>query len=389
MGKAITVAELTTEFSTCSTGRPRLFRAPGRVNIVGDHTDYNEGLALPTTTAAYTWLAASGRDDRTVHVTSGNLNDRRTFELDDLAPSANPEWIDYVKGVAAQLEADGVRLRGADIFIGSEIPIGGGLSSSAALEVAAAKTLLALADADLPPVRIAQLCQRAEIQFAGLSCGIMDHFAIACGERGKALLLDCRSLVARQVPIPPNARILITDSGLKRVLPAGEYNSRARECAEAVDRLSAHTPGIVSLRDLKPDTLEKSRELLGDTLYRRCRHVVTENRRVEDAFTALHERDLEILGSLISESHASLRDDFEVSCDEVESLIGIADSCAGVLGSRSMGAGFGGCVLSLTEADKIGDVMHQVGRGYGRVIGRDPWMHVVQPAHPAQAVAEP
>ena len=364
----------------------RRFRAPARVNIIGEHTDYNDGLVLPTTTALFTSVTAVPRPDRIIRIESREMRNIQSFDLDDIEPAKNPGWIDYAKGVAAELEAEGIRLQGANLEIESQIPLGGGLSSSASFELAVATALLRLADRSLPGPSLAAICQRAEIRYAGVNCGIMDQFTIACCKRGNAMLLDCRSLDIEQVAIPPSAGMLIIDSGVKHRLPESAYNKRSDECAEAVKILSQHAPQVVALRDLKMEMLETQKDRLGDLLYRRCRHVVSENQRVRDAYAALRSGDLEKLGNLISASHASLRDDFEVSCDEVDQLVEIADECTDVPGSRILGAGFGGCVLSLVGLDNIEEVAGKITQKYKQVTGHDPWTHIVQGSEPAQQI---
>ncbi len=364
----------------------RRFRAPARVNIIGEHTDYNDGLVLPTTTALFTSVTAVPRPDRIIRIESREMRNIQSFDLDDIEPAKNPGWIDYAKGVAAELEAEGIRLQGADLKIESQIPLGGGLSSSASFELAVATALLRLADRSLPGPSLAAICQRAEIRYAGVNCGIMDQFTIACCKRGNAMLLDCRSLDVEQVAIPPSAGMLIIDSGVKHRLPESAYNKRSDECAEAVKILSQDAPQVVALRDLKLEMLETQKDRLGDLLYRRCRHVVSENQRVRDAYAALRSGDLEKLGKLISDSHASLRDDFEVSCDEVDQLVEIADECTDVPGSRILGAGFGGCVLSLVGLDNIEEVAGKITQKYKQVTGHDPWTHIVQGSEPAQQI---
>ena len=374
------------ELAARTGGIPQLYRAPGRVNIIGEHTDYTGGFVLPTTTAVYTWIAASPRTDRTITVKSLNLDDEHSFDLDDIKRSEKPEWFDYIKGVAALLQLSNIRLQGADFVIDSDIPIGGGLSSSAALEVVFATGFLDIANASMSKAEISQLCQRAEIEYAGVNCGVMDQFAITSCKHGNAVLLDCRSLEAKHVRLPDSICFLITDSGVKHKLPEGEYNQRTEECAIATKLLAEKFSELKALRDLDSRDLEGCRTLLGDTLYRRCRHVVSENQRVLDACTALQCADATKLGELISESHTSLKHDFEVSCDEVDSLVNIADSCDGVLGSRMIGAGFGGCVLSVTEKDKIESAISQISKDYEKVTGCEPWMHIVTATDAAKKI---
>lgn len=365
-----------------------LYRAPGRVNIIGEHTDYNDGFVLPTTTSAYTNVTADARTDRQVQLYSRNLDDTKTFDLDDVAVSNSPGWADYARGVAVEIEADGTSLIGADIIIDGNIPIGGGLSSSASFELGFAVAMLDLAGASLPRKRIAQLCQRAEIRFAGVNCGIMDQFAIAGCQKGKAMLLDCRSLETRHVDIPAGARMLIIDSGVQHQLSEGGFNDRVQECVDAVKIMSKDDNSIRKLRDVSVAMLEEYKNELGDVLYRRARHVVTEIKRVLSAFDALQENDLAALGQLISASHLSLRNDFETSCETVDRLVDIADACPGVLGSRQVGGGFGGCVLCLTTVDKLDAVRDHITVEFGRLSGADPWVHVVEATDPAGPVIE-
>ena len=363
-------------------------QAPARVNIIGEHTDYNGGFVLPTTTALYTRLTAAPRSDRIIEVTSRNMDDMQSFLLDHLRPSSEVGWIDYIKGVAAELQADGVELQGASIEIDSDIPLGGGLSSSASLELGAATALLAIAGTSLPAPRLAMLCQRAEHRFAGVRCGIMDQFTIACAKKGNAIMLDCRSLDAKQISIPNDARFIVTDSGVRHRLPDGDYNDRADECAAAVSLLAKIVPGLTSLRDLSADALEMHKGLLGDVLYRRCRHIVTANARVHLAVDALGDADLALLGSLLDACHISLRDDFQISCDEVNTLVDVANGCEGVLGSRMIGGGFGGCVLSLTTAENDERVAAQIAANYKPILGQDPWVHIVQASDPVREIGE-
>jgi galactokinase len=362
---------------------PIHIRAPARINIIGEHTDYNDGLVLPTTTALYTTVTVIPRSDRTIEAISSTVQEMQRFALDGIEPARSPGWIDYIKGVAAELLAAGIELRGADLEIRSDIPLGGGLSSSASFELAVAFALLENTGVTLPGPEIAKICQRAEKRFAGVSCGIMDQYAIACCDSNMAMLLDCRDLAVDQVAIPDSMRLLITDSGVKHRLPDSGYNTRSDECAEAVKLLAENEPQIAALRDLTMELLETQKQRLGDLLFRRCRHVVTENQRVGDAFASMQSGDIGNLGKLISASHASLRDDFEVSCDEVDQVVTIADASTGVLGSRMVGAGFGGCVLSLVQSDKIDQAARQIRQRYKDVYGSAPWTHIVRPADPA------
>ncbi|MGI9271901.1 MAG: galactokinase [Woeseiaceae bacterium] len=362
-------------------------RVPARVNIIGEHTDYNGGFVLPTSTALFTQVAAKPRDDRKLQVTSSTVAEACVFDLDDIQRAITVGWIDYIKGVAAELQLAGIELRGASLEVDSNIPLGAGLSSSASLELSVAKALLAIAGEDMADSELAKLCQRAEHNFAGVRCGIMDQFTLACAKKGHAILLDCRTLRAEQIALPEHAGFILTDSGARHSLTDGDYNNRADECAEAVALLQSVDPAISQLRDLSMDVLEANRASLGDLLFRRCRHVVSENLRVKESVEALEDGDIERLAALIDACHDSLRDDFEVSCDELEALVAAANSSSLVLGSRMVGAGFGGCVLSVCESDDIDMAASEIRANYSKVSGGEPWQHTVSAASPAAVMS--
>ena len=380
---------LANRLAEASAADAKLFRSPGRVNIIGEHTDYNDGLVLPTNTALYTWLTARPRRDRTVQATAIHFNDTQSFSLDDIRRSERPGWLDYLKGVAALLVEEGIALRGADITISGDIPIGGGLSSSASLELAAASALLAIAEVEISPQKIAVLCQQAEQRYVGVNCGIMDQYSVACCKQGEAMMLDCRSLETTSVALPKNLGMLLTNSGANHQLTNSGYNDRASECQQALELMMKFEPDIQSLRDVSMSSVVKLEEQLGDRLFRRSRHVVSEISRVTDAVATLRSGDITRLGELLSASHASLRDDFDASCDEVETLVRIADACDGVVGSRMVGGGFGGCVLSVMHADRLDETIKEISKNYGAITGKPPWLHTVSPAAPAgEVIAE-
>jgi len=357
------------------------------VNLIGEHTDYSDGLVMPMNTALYTWVTIRERPDRTLRVEARDLGETRSFELDESEASPTRSGFDYVRGVAIELLAEGVRVPGADLVIEGEIPMGGGLASSASLEVSVALALLGVAGEQLEPERIARLCQRAERLHAGVRCGIMDPFSIACGRAGSAMLLDCRSLAARYVELPSALELLVVHCGVKHRLSEGPLNERARDCARAVALLSPERPDVRALRDVDEALLQASRERLGERLHRRCRHVVGEIARVREAFAALGSADTAALTELFRSSHASLRDDFEVSSAELDALVEIADTVPGVLASRMVGAGFGGCVLVLCEAGRASQASSQIRARYGEVLGREPWCHRVRAASAAGEIA--
>ncbi|MCH7822132.1 MAG: galactokinase [Proteobacteria bacterium] len=381
-------SEALNDFSAGTAGGAVLVKVPARVNIIGEHSDYNNGFVLPMSTAIFTWATASPRDDRKIEVTSHNIGETCLFELDGIQPGQPFSWVEYVKGVAAELEGFGIVLRGADILIESDIPLGAGLSSSASLELAVAKTLLAVVGESVAGPELAKLCQKAEQNYAGVRCGIMDQYTLNCAEEGHAILLDCRSLEVFQIPMPPEFGFILTDCGVKHRLPDGRFNSRADECEAAVEILARNAPDIESLRDLRTDVLEVNRTALGDVLYRRCRHVVSENERVKSAVQAIEDGELQKLGALFDACHTSLRDDYEVSCDELEALVKAANASNGVFGARMVGAGFGGCVLSVCRSDRVSEVATEIRANYATVTGQEPWQHIVEPAKPARVITQ-
>ncbi|MFT5501986.1 MAG: galactokinase [Woeseiaceae bacterium] len=379
----------TRAFLSSTNASIRFYRAPARVNIIGEHTDYNDGFVLPVATNLHSWLGLTPRQDRIIEIHSGNVNETESFSLDELQPRSDVDWIDYVKGVAAMLERNGLRLRGANILIDSEIPLGAGLSSSASLEVIVARALLDLANLSLPAADLARLCKQAEHEFAHVRCGIMDQYTIACARRDFAILLDCRSLEATEVPISNDIAFVITDSGVRHRLPDGDYNSRGSECAAAVEKLRAFDAAVETLRDVTPDMLTKAEATLGDVLFRRCRHIINENDRVQQVVDALEQEDVVRIGAMLTACHASLRDDYEVSCEEIDTLVETANGCDGVLGSRMVGGGFGGCVLSVTTSTYAERVRMQIGERFAKVAGVMPWQHIVEPADAVQEVLSP
>jgi len=369
--------------------QPKLFRAPGRVNIIGGHTDYNEGFVLPTTTGLHTWIAIAPRTDRTLRVFACRFDSLEEIDLDQIKGCKDGQWAEYVKGVASILEGAGYSLRGADIVVDGDIPLGGGLSSSASLEVVLAFALLDCADLAIERGELAQLCQRVETEFVGVRCGIMDQYVISRCANDRAMMLDCRSLEFQSVAMPADARFLVVDTGVSHRLPVGEYNSRREECEKAVALLASEIPQLRALRDLDLAQLEDKKGLLDDRHYRRCRHIVSEIQRVKDAYAALQRGDALELGRLITASHVSLRDDYEISCAELDALVEIMNACPEVYGSRLVGGGFGGCAVCLVDSPHLDRVIDKVRTEYGELLGRPPWVHAVtasDPVGPAPAI---
>jgi galactokinase len=337
----------------------RIFCAPGRINLIGDHTDYNGGFVMPIAIDRETHVAAAEGMDGWIEVHSETFEEQKIFALDDASPVLSGQWSEYVRGVALMIRKQGYALRGTNLIVHSNIPPGAGLSSSAALEVGCALALLGIAGVHPDLIEIALLCQRAENEFIGAKTGIMDQFASCHGRAGHAIFLDCRSLSHRYIPIPDRLRLLICDTRVRHELASGEYNVRRQQCEEAV-RILSHFLPVSTLRDVKLSDLIQYRGHLGDVLYRRCRHVIQENERTHRAAEALVSGDLQTVGALVNDSHASLRDLYEVSCPELDLMATLARSCNGVYGSRMTGGGFGGCTVSLVnaaDADAAGEVI--------------------------------
>ena len=358
----------------------RVFRAPGRVNLIGEHTDYNEGLVMPVALDLATWVTISPNNKRSLVIYSEEFREQIEFDLDDPAPPPNGHWSDYVRGVAVVLESAGYRLQGAELLIRGEVPLGSGLSSSASLEVAAGYALLRCSGVDVDRVELARVCQRAEHEFAGTRCGIMDQFIACQGQEGKALLLDCRSLDYELLPLPEGVRLVICNTMVKHELAASEYNRRRAECEMGVSQLAQRLPGVRALRDVDESSLELHRADLPAAVYRRCRHVVTENDRVRQAGKALQRNDLVEFGHLMNESHSSLKEDFEVSCRELDLMVELAQAAPGVYGARMTGGGFGGCTVSLVETAGCKSFQEGISREYRNATGKTPEVYVCSAA---------
>jgi galactokinase len=344
---------------------PRLFQAPGRINIIGEHTDYSGGLVMPAAIDRRCLIAAAPNGSRKLNVVAGVFSDEAVADLDALAPVHG--WMDYVAGVASVLIGAGVAVPGADLWIEGDVPIGAGVSSSAAIEVAVAHALLALAGHAADGVQIARWAQAAENDFVGMPCGIMDQFASANGVAGGAMLLDCATLKAEPVRLPGEASFLLVDSMVRHAHVEGEYRARREDCETAARLL-----GVAMLSKVTEADLAGALSRLPPGPARRCRHVVSENGRVRRAAEAMARGDLEALGALINQSHASLRDDMQVSTPQVDRLAAIAQKTPGVFGARMMGGGFGGCVIALVEAPTASHAGDAIQDAYAAVIGKTP-----------------
>jgi galactokinase len=327
-------------------------RSPGRVNLIGEHTDYNDGWVLPAALDLGTIVAARRRHDGVLRVATSMPEDGRDLDqarVDDLRPTDRSGWTRYVRGSAA-LAADVGADIAADLLIDSTLPIGAGLSSSASLELGVMAALLAMSGVEVDRTMLARLGQRVENEIVGVNSGIMDQLAVACGVAGHALLIDCRSAQVEPVPLPESVRLLVLDSAAPRTLAGSAYNQRRAECESAVATLRAVAPELRALRDVTPELLAAEGSRLSTVELQRARHVVTENQRVLHTAEALRSNDLVLVGRLIAESHRSLRDDYAVSSAELDALVAIASGTDGVIGARLTGAGFGGCALALADA---------------------------------------
>jgi len=354
--------------------------SPGRVNLIGDHTDYHDGLVLPAAINLGTDVAASSRDDRRLRVVAVRFDESDEISLDDFRPGSGPEWSHYVYGCVAMLRSAGYAISGADLLIDGDLPIGGGLSSSASLEMGVSVALTRLVGLDIDRPTLARLCQRVENQIIGVQSGIMDQLAVACGVLDHALMIDCRSTDIELVPVPRSARLIIVDSGLPRTLAGSAYNERRMESTSALAALQANAPGLAALRDVTMALLARHAQNLDGTQLRRARHVVTENQRVRESATALRHGDVEAFGRLMAASHVSLRDDYDVSVPELDLLVATAMQTPGVLGARMTGAGFGGCVVVLARAERAEDAAAHIPSEYTRLTGRDSTAYQCRPS---------
>jgi len=342
-------------------------RAPGRVNLIGEHTDYNGGLVLPMGIDLETTIEFTASDERVVDLTLAETGERALIDLDERATpetGRRGDWTDYVAGTAWALEAAGGRVRGFRGLLSGSLPIGQGLSSSAALELAGAWALSGGEPPLVDRMAVVRACQRAENEFVGVPCGILDQFAVAFGVRDAALLLDCRSLDHRVIALPRDAAILIAESGVTRELRGSGYKARRHECEAATAVLGTIDPSVRSLRDATSELLDAARDRLGDTLFRRARHVITENERVVATAQALGTGDLAAAGRALLASHASLRDDFEVSVPELDRLVEATAAVPGVHGARLTGGGFGGAVIVLADGAAAETVAAGIRAGY-------------------------
>jgi galactokinase len=378
--------ELLTAFKSHFGAASSVCRAPGRVNLIGEHTDYNEGFVLPAAIGFSCWAAIAPRGDRKISIFSENFKETREAALDNLGAGGVGHWSDYPLGVVWALQEAGYRLPGANLYIAGDVPLGAGLSSSAAVEVSTGYALLSAAGHAIDRTQLALLCQRAENNFVGARVGIMDQFVSCHGRAGHALMIDCRSLEYRAIRIPAKVRLVICNTMVKHKLQAGDYNVRRKECEEAVRKLSAALPGIRSLRDVSMEKLAQNRSLLSETLYRRCRHIISENARVHEAADLFAQGKTDGLREVMAASHQSMRDDYEISCRELDVMVEIAGRQPGVYGARMTGGGFGGCTINLVAADRAAEFQRQVSAEYKAAIGLQPDIYICEASQGAELV---
>jgi len=365
---------------------PHVYRAPGRVNLIGEHTDYNDGFVMPAAIGFYCWVAIARGLVRKLAIISEEFPDGREVDLTSGQIGPSRTWSDYPVGVAVELEKAGFRLNGGNLWIHGEVPIGAGLSSSAAIEVATALALASESGYAIDRVQLALICQRAENEFVGMRSGIMDQFVSLHGRAGHALMLDCRSLEFELVSIPESVKLVICNTGVRHQLTGGEYNRRRAECEEAVRSLQKALPEIRALRDVSLQQLESNRGLVSEMPYKRALHVVTENARVLDSVEALRNGDLRRFAENMAASHRSLRDLFEVSCAELDLMVELANEQEGVYGARMTGGGFGGATINLVDANHAQRFATKIAEAYQEKTGIAAQVYVCEPVDGASRV---
>jgi galactokinase len=366
----------------------RSFAAPARVNLIGEHTDYTGGLVMPMAIDFRTVAVVSGREDGRAVFYSTNYDEEVGLEIASLTRKPGGGWSDYPAGVLWSLREEGVAVSGFNMSLMGNVPLGAGLSSSASVEVATAMALLSHADVQLPLEKLATLCRRAENEYVGAKSGIMDQFAVAGCVANRAMLLDCRSLKYELLPLPDEVRVVICNSMVKHVVATGEYGDRSAEVEAGQAVLRRERPGVELLRDATLDDLEACRDLMSAASFRRCRHIITENARVLEAREALVAGDMRRFGELMVEAHASFRDDFAASCEEVDVLVVIATQQKECFGARITGGGFGGCTVNVVRAGAVERFVATLRQEYAAKTGIDADCFVCSPSDGAFALAK-
>jgi galactokinase len=365
------------KFKASFRTEPVVIRSPGRVNLIGEHTDYNHGFVLPAAIDKAIYMAVSPRSDGALHIVAADLGQEYKGEI-GVIPHSPLHWPDYILGVIDQLQKAGYSPAGINMVFGGTIPLGAGMSSSAALECATAFSLNTLYDLDLDTLEMVRLCQKAENQFVGVQCGIMDQFASMFGRKNHVIRLDCQSLDYRYLPFNTDGiRIVLLDTMVKHSLASTEYNTRRRQCEAGVRMVQAHHPTVASLRDVTIDMLDEY--VSGDPLvYRRCRYVLDENARLQAGALDLEAGDIAAFGEKMFASHEGLSLEYEVSCPEADFLVRKVKGFPGVIGARMMGGGFGGCTINLVEEDAIGALVEEIGPAYVKAMKKDLKAYVSQ-----------
>jgi len=364
------------------------FSAPGRVNLIGEHTDYNEGFVLPVAIDKKIIMLGQLREDRLVQVFDLVYKTKIKFSLDSLSPSKKESWANYLMGVMDEIQKAGYPLQGVNLVFTSNIPQRAGLSSSAALEVVTALTMAKLNSLEIKPLEMAHLCRRAENNFVGVACGIMDQYVSCLGQKNYALFIDCRSNDYELIPLKdPNYQIIICNSKVQRGLVDSEYNKRKEECKIATEFFKHKlNREIRALRDIAIDEYEKYQAQLPEIIARRARHVISENYRVQVGVQALREGNFSAFGQLMIESHRSLKNDYEVSCAELDLLVDLALKQEGVLGARMTGAGFGGCTVNLLKRDYVDFFKEKIKKEYKKITGINPDVYLTAPSGGAKVI---
>ena len=366
---------------------PTVFAAPGRVNLIGEHTDYAEGFVMPAAIDFATLAGISPRSDGKIVVYSKNYGEEREFAAASLPVSASKHWSDYPLGVVSILAGEGHRIPGFSLSLWGDVPLGSGLSSSAAVEVATALAVLSIIGASYPGPVMARLCQRAENEFVGASCGIMDQFISANGKENHALLLDCRDLSFKLAPIPTHVALVIANTMVKHSVAGGDYTTRRAEVEAACAVIARHRPQVRFLRDATVGDLEKWGHEMTPNSLKRARHVVTENLRTQAAAEALAANDLVELGRLMAEAHRSYSQDFEGSCAEADAMEELARQLPGIIGARLTGGGFGGCTINLVEQSQAAAFAKALASSYAARTGIEPQIHICHASGGAHQVS--
>jgi galactokinase len=361
--------------------------APGRVNLIGEHTDYSGGFVMPAAIDFRTIATIRPRNDSRIELFSENMSEQVSYPADPLPTAARKHWSDYPMGVAWSLAKEGLHVGGFDLSLQGDVPLGAGLSSSASIEVATAFALLELAGLSLPLATVALACQRAENVFVGARSGIMDQFIACAGQQDHALMLDTRSLEYRLLPIPPHVRLIICNTMVKHEHAGGQYNVRREEVEEGTRILHRCFPSVVALRDATEAQLMECKPHMPENVFRRCRHIITENKRVELAASALERADLAAFGALMAEAHLSFRDDFEASCVELDTMVEIAATLPGCYGARMTGGGFGGCTVNLVDESKADQFRQQIHARYRESTGIDADIYLCRASDGARRIS--